>query len=118
MNPYLSAFDAYHAAGTPHIPWTEALDFHLQHGVIFSTSSLFLMARPLPRGTPLEEHPTLTAYLGGTTWHVWSAAGDLREMIRLPAVQRLHPGTDITFQRGARSARVHSVKLRHLFSRA
>ena len=117
MNPYLAAFEAYHADGDPFIPWTEAVDFHFQHGTIFSTSSLFLMARPIPRGIPLEEHPTLTAYLGGTTWHIWSAAGDLREMLHLPATRKLHPGTLITYQRGARDARIRAVALRHLFSR-
>ena len=58
MSPYLQAFDAYHAAGEPFIPWTDALDFHLQHGATFSSSRLFLMARPV-RMDALHQHPTL-----------------------------------------------------------
>ena len=117
MSPYLQAFDAYHAAGEPFIPWTDALDFHLQHGATFSSSRLFLMARPV-RMDATHQHPTLSAFPKGDAWHVWSAAGNLRDILRLEAVQQLHPSTLITFQRGARGNRIHARELRHLFSRA
>lgn len=125
MSPYLQAFDAYHAAGEPFIPWTDALDFHFQHGAIISNADSFLMARQVPFGL-LEQHPTLTHWPhldpDSPAWHVWSAAGQLDSLLDLADRHKLPGHALITFQRGARSNRVHRMTLgairRHLFSRA
>jgi hypothetical protein len=124
VNPYLQAFDAYHSDGPPCVPWPDVLDFHFQGGVILNTPTLFLVARPIPIGAPLTDHPRLIRWpetsrlwTAGTAWHIWTAAGNLREMLELPIVRALPPDTPITFQRGARSARIHRHQLRHLFSR-
>ena len=88
MSPYLTAHHAYQAQ-QPAIPWTTALDFHLQHGVVLSTADLFLMARPVRLAGSDHDHLTLSLPpAGADALHIWMAAGTLqaitRELRRLP----------------------------------
>ena len=92
MTPYLAAFEAYHARGTPWTPWTVALDWHLQHGLVIATPAAFLMARPVCSAADDGDHLTLspphgTAYLD--CWHVWAAAGDLCALMDIAAAYPL-----------------------------
>jgi len=87
-SPYLAAFDAYHARGEPWTPWTTALDYHLQHGVVISTDRVFLMARRVPSAADDAAHLTLSPPHGTEPldcWHVWAAAGDLGALLSIAA---------------------------------
>lgn len=82
-NPYLAAWHAYHAHGAPYVEWGAALDFHHQAGRVVSLERVFFMARPVPiddetRHTELYRFTEAEAR--GDCWHVWAAAGDLREL--------------------------------------
>jgi hypothetical protein len=83
MSPYLSAYEAYHAAGEPYIPWTDALDFHLQHGLVISKPEVFLMARRVVMAWPDEVQVSfrIADAAEADGWHVWSAAGPLRKLL-------------------------------------
>lgn len=110
MTPYLLAFQAYHRDGDPHIPWTTALDFHLQHGTVISTPSAFIMFRAVDWDSPDAEHLSLIAFPDSDDVHIWAAAG------YLPTLQSLHGFYRYaSFQR--RNNRLHRVELRHLFKR-
>lgn len=92
MTPYLSAFDAYHAHGKPFTPWTVALDWHLQHGVVIARPDAFLMARRVASAAEDGEHLTLRPPHGTEVldcWHVWAAAGDLRALLDFAAADPL-----------------------------
>lgn len=115
MNPYLQAYHAYHRDGPPHISWISALDFHLQHGRVYSDISSFYLARPIDPLAPDEHHPDLIAWplaRLSPVWHVWIAAGDLSRLL-------VHAGNlgieTLTFQR--RNNRLHRLDLRRLFNR-
>lgn len=114
-SPYLKAFEAYHRDGPPYIPWTQALDFHLQHGLVYSSHSHFFMGRWIPQDAPDHEHPALIHFpcagLAGE-FHVWSAAGDMNALLHDAAE---HHALTLTFQR--RNNRLHRVRLRQLFKR-
>jgi hypothetical protein len=119
MTPYLRAYEAYHRDGEPHIPWTTALDFHLQHGLVYASPCLFFMGRFVPSFAPDHEHPDLIpfpcapGFAGAfSDFHVWSAAGNLGLLLNEAAE---HCVETLTFQR--RNNRLHRVKLRHLFKR-
>lgn len=113
MSPYLSAFDAYHAGGPPVIPWTTALDWHLQAGVVVSTAHLFLMARRVIAAWPDADHVSpRCAPAAGDCWHVWAAAGPLGEI--LAEARRHAPLPWVSFQR--RTGRVHRWRLERLHS--
>lgn len=113
MTPYLAAFEEYHRTEVPEIPWTTALDFHLQHGVVISDTRAFLMARPVPvewhddRHTELDPFP----WEGGPfpSWHIWSAAGDLD---RILTIAERYGAIFASFQR--RNRRVHRATIPHL----
>jgi hypothetical protein len=115
---YLQAFEAYHADGEPFMAWTLALDWHLQHGVVVATERVFVMARAVDGDRP-EEHALLvdhavgSAAANGRVWHVWSAAGDMRELLRLGV---LHGATEVTFQR--RGGRLHRWGFGRVMGRA
>lgn len=92
MTPYLQAWEAYHARGEPWTPWTVALDWHLQHGLVISTDRAFLMARRVPSAADDHTHLTLSpphATFGADCWHVWAAAGDLRALLAISAAYPL-----------------------------
>ena len=92
MTPYLQAWEAYHALGTPWTPWTHALDFHLQHGLVIATDRAFLMARRVPSAADDHTHLTLSpphATFGADCWHVWAAAGDLGALLAIAAAYPL-----------------------------
>lgn len=112
MSPYLRAHEAYHRDGEPWIPWVDALDFHLQHGVVISTPECFIMARRVVAAWPDHHHLTLRAVADGDAadaWHVWSAAGSLDALLD---ISRRHPSRQITFQR--RDERLHRVAAERL----
>jgi len=104
MSPYLQAYESYHSAGEPYIPWTEALDFHLQHGLVVSSPEVFLMARKVVMAWPDEVHVSFriaeTAEADG--WHVWSASGSLGKIMEIAEQQGAKAAA---FQR--RTGRVH-----------
>ena len=107
MSPYLQAHEAYHRDGAPWIPWVDALDFHLQHGVVISIARCFIMARRVVSSWPDHHHLTLRAVAEEDApdgWHVWSAAGPLDALLE---IAREHPAREITFQR--RNERLHRV---------
>jgi hypothetical protein len=114
MTPYLRAFHAYHRDGPPHIPWIAALDFHLQHGTVISNSKVFAMYRPVEWNAPDWAHLSLLPFKDpfpkSCAVHVWSAAGDLSQILDLTRIE-----THASFQR--RNSRLHRVELRHLFKR-
>lgn len=86
----------------------EALDFHLQHGVVIAKPECFMMARRVFSHWPDYYHLELRAALEEDgvpdAWHVWSAAGPLAELLE---IARRHPAREFTFQR--RSDRLHRV---------
>jgi hypothetical protein len=106
MNPYLQAFTAYHAHGEQEVTWTEAMDFHLQCGAIIATPEIFVMARPV-HDFP-ENHPDF-AYTAAHSdcWHIYAAAGDLRQLLSLA---RWHGIRQVTYQRRGRE-RIHCLKI-------
>lgn len=104
MSPYLQAYTAYHRHGEPWIPWTVALDWHLQNGVVIADSGVFVMARPVDPALP-HEHPQLICHGTSSTWHVWAAGGD---MWHLAAMAEAYGVEAVTFQRRGRS------RVRHL----
>lgn len=110
MNPYLQAFHAYHARGEPWTPWTQALDWHLQHGLVISLDCAFLMARRVPSAA--DDHAHLTLSLPHATdvldcWHVWAAAGDLGTLLAIAAD---HPLPWISW---SRRGRLPLARVRH-----
>lgn len=98
MNPYLTAFHKYEEADRE-VSWTDALDFHFQHGAVISTPELFVMARPVAltwsfeRQTGLYYDPLL---IRSSEWHVWACAGDLRTLLKLATKHYVHR---VTYQR-------------------
>lgn len=99
MSPYLAAHRAYHSAGPPDIPWTTALDFHLQVGIVHSDDRLFVMARRVdPTGTDAE-HLSLTPFQAGDGWHVWVAAGDTGALLDFAIAHRCRLDAVISFSR-------------------
>lgn len=81
MTPAASAFDAYHAAGRPTFDWHHVIRFHIRHGFVISTPTVFVLARYVDPALP-GTHPQLIAYPGPSdTVHVWIAAGSSRLMI-------------------------------------
>ncbi len=64
---------------TPGIGFAEAMAAHLSHGLILSTATAFVMARPVrdsqQMADPWQTHP------GSALWYVWAAAGDLGELL-------------------------------------
>lgn len=110
MNPYLHAWDAYHARGAPWTPWTVALDWHLQHGLVIATPAAFLMARPVPSAADDAAHLTLSLPQGTDLldcWHVWAAAGDLGALLAIAAD---HPLPWISW---SRRGRLPLTRVRH-----
>jgi len=82
MSPYLLAHSLYQSQH-PDIPWTDALDFHLQHGTVISTPEVFLMLRPVRFADADVVHLSLTATPGNCdALHLWMAAGNLRALLR------------------------------------
>src|SRR5690606_7476234 len=96
MSPYLRAYEAYHSDGEPYIPWSDALDFHLQKGVVISDERVFLMARRVRMDWPDEDHVSFRVADDGNDWHVWAAAGTLSAL--LPFIKQ-HGAGNISFQR-------------------
>jgi hypothetical protein len=108
MTPYLVAYIAYLEAGEMDLPWTDALDFHFQHGAVISTPELFVMARPVAEDCPDDCHDDLlhTAH-ASTTWHIYAAAGDLKKLLSLAVPHNIHT---VTFQRRGRQ-KIHRLRL-------
>lgn len=109
MSAYLSAHALY-TDGDREVTWTEALDFHHQCGVVLSTPTVFVMARPVMMTWPDELHHTLTiAPSSADGWHVWAAAGDLPKMFEFA---KEIGARQISFQRRD-DARVRKYKMTH-----
>ena len=108
MSPYLAAHAAYHRDGPPAVPWLHAMEFHHQCAFVFSTPSLFLLARPVMMDWTPEEHISfLTADRDQADgWFVWSAGGDLKQILEIAAA---FGARNACFQR--RTHRVHRVKI-------
>ena len=107
MSPYLKAHESYHAAGEPYLPWTEALDFHLQHGLVVSTPEVFLMARKVVMAWPDDLHVSFRMPEDDEAdgWHVWCAAGPLGKIMEIAKQQGAEAAA---FQR--RTGRVHRYR--------
>jgi hypothetical protein len=64
---------------TPGVGFADAMAAHLSHGLILSTATAFVMARPVrdwqQMADPWQAHP------GSALWYVWAAAGDLGELL-------------------------------------
>lgn len=91
MNPYLTAFDLYHADGPPAWSWREAMEFHLQHGAVVATPRAFVMARRVRRDDPAEVLFSLSPLQsrdGLDCWHVWAAAGSMEALGVIAATDR------------------------------
>lgn len=115
MNPYLTAYQEYqkHDRG---VSWTDALDYHFQHGAVVATATLFVMARRCDSRDGDEEHLTLSGSEVAEEfldcWHVWTAAGDLRG---LAVLAREHPAEWLTYQRHGQE-RLRRVSFARLFN--
>jgi hypothetical protein len=116
MNPYLTAFREYekHDRG---VSWTDALDFHFQHGAVISTAEAFVMARPVAWSWKDHLHTSLDFRMENDghndCWHVWCVAGDLAEALRIGGMYGVKL---LTFQRHGQE-RLRRVELVHLFRR-
>lgn len=84
MSPYLTAFHKYQEIERG-VSWTDALDFHFQHGVVISTPEVFVMAREVGISWANEDYCSLVAMPFGRRglWHVWACAGDLGKLLEL-----------------------------------
>ena len=112
MKPYLRAFEEYQKQDRG-VSWTDALDFHFQHGAVIGTDRLFVMARPVgvqmtakqELGLCLPEHGVLPG-----VWHIWAVAGNLRALAMLADE---HAVTVLHYQRHGspviRTLRVHDL---------
>lgn len=110
MTPYLAAWAAYHAAGPPFTPWTVALDWHLQHGIVLATDRAFIMARAVHSAGDDAAHLTLCLPQGTDApdcWHVWAAAGDIRALLDIAAA---YPLPWISY---SRRGRLPLTRIRH-----
>lgn len=85
MTPYLRAFEAYHADNpNPEVPWTVAIDIHLQRGHVTSTDRVFLLAREVAPDADAETLEDLSHHVPGSNcWHVWIAAGSVAECLKI-----------------------------------
>jgi hypothetical protein len=98
MSPYLRAFEAYHADNpSPAVPWTVAIDLHLQRGHVTSTDRVFLLAREVDPNADAETLEDLNHYVPGSNcWHVWIAAGSVVECLK---IARRHGAGKISWHR-------------------
>jgi hypothetical protein len=98
MNPYLRAVEAYHADNpTPAVPWTVAIDIHLQRGHVTATDRVFLLAREVDPEADAETLENLDHHAPGSNcWHVWIAAGSVAECL---AIARRHGAERVTWHR-------------------
>jgi len=114
MTPYLAAFRAYHRE-PPGVPWTVAVELHLQRGWVVSTPALFVMARPVCAAWPdaeiLDLHSTARQLPGPyDCWHVWAASGAVAAL--LDCARHYDPAVGwASFQR--RGYAVHRVPIIH-----
>lgn len=116
MNPYLTAFREYekHDRG---VSWTDALDFHFQHGAVISTAEAFVMARPVAWSWKDHLHTSLDFRMENDghndCWHVWCVAGDLEALLLLG---HRHGVRWLTYERHGHE-RLRRVPLVHLSKR-
>lgn len=83
MSPFEQAVDVYRREPCAR-SFIEDFEAHLLHGWIFSTPAIFLMARPVRSDSPVDV--VLNPFSlpdDPDTWHVWLAAGNWREALRL-----------------------------------
>lgn len=96
-SPYAIAAALHNAAGMAHT-FAEAVEAHAVTGYVMATPHLFLLGRRVGSGWSDDElcDPWMIAP-DGDAWHVYLAAGDLREAIRLlpyrlPYLSYFHEG--------------------------
>lgn len=118
MSPYLQAFEAYHRGGRVETPWSAALDFHLQTGIVHATPTAFVACRWVPEDADPMEICDLVNLAGkrATMLHVWTAAGDLSEILAFYPGHLQGSGL-VSFQRGHKSPRLRKYLIRDLFER-
>lgn len=112
MSPYLTAYERYQAQD-PDIPWINALDFHLQHGIVHADAECFGMLRPVAQEATDEELAVLTLFPVSPTWHVWVVAGNLKRMLEMA---QGHGIERLTFHR--RGFRIHRASVAELLKRS
>lgn len=114
MTPYLQAFQEYEKLDRGE-SWTDALDFHFQRGAVISLPGVFVMARRVQLGWEDDLHTMLgpVAGVSSSCWHVWAAAGNLRELLTLAGTYGVRW---ISYQRHGES-RVRKVSVVQLFKR-
>ena len=98
MSPYLTAFHKYQEIERG-VSWTDALDFHFQHGVVISTPEVFVLARRVSIYWSDEEQVSLFQPLDlkfSEKWQVWAVAGDLGKLL---ALAKEHHVRLVTYQR-------------------
>lgn len=83
MSPYEQAATLHIASGHP-VPFAEAVEAHAVCGHVFASPHLFLLGRRVGSKWSDDElsDPWLVAP-DGQCWHVFLAAGDLSEAVRL-----------------------------------
>jgi hypothetical protein len=64
---------------TPGVGFADAMAAHLSHGLILSTATAFVMARPVQASQQMAD-PWQT-HANSALWYVWAAAGDLAELL-------------------------------------
>ena len=83
MNPYLRAYAEYEKADRG-VTWTDALDYHLQHGAVVATPDFFAMLRPVELFWSDEEHISLdNVSPHSDVWNIWILAGDLQAALSM-----------------------------------
>jgi len=91
----------------------EDLENHLFVGWVFNSPSLFLMGRQVMSDWP--HHMIADSGVSddeGDCWHVWLAAGDMKEAIRLIP----HDLPWLSFERNNRLVKMPLAKFRRMFS--
>lgn len=116
MNPYLAAFECY----TMHerdVPWAEMLEYHFLHGAVLCNDRAMVCVRAVDSSMPDECHADLMHVLPldqGDTWHVYCAAGDLKELLRFSST---NPKVWLSYERAKRPGVIVRARLGHVAKR-
>jgi hypothetical protein len=107
MTPFETA-RAFHRAIPDITPFEEALTAHLLLGLVVSTPSAFLMARPVNLGADdMLFDDVWTTFTNPDCWHVYLAAGNCRALIEATP----YPLPYVSF---LRKNRLHVRSLKHM----
>lgn len=80
MTPYEQAVKLYE--GDDECTLMDDLAFHLVHGYVVNTPTLFMLARPVVRASAPYGPKDFFAWDACDAWLVWCMAGDIREAMR------------------------------------